>query len=800
MTDIDKYYQTFMQDIISSQLSNEDGDTQEQAFTRKVLDLLSVNNNVSDASVAYDEKGLGTRNQHKINGYAIDEDGETLNLFISVFINSPNEKKTTSKAEIERAVTRITNFFRKVIYNDYAKEIEESSEIFQFAHYVANDEVIQGNMRNNFLRIYATVLTNGEYDEIKKPIPNAEICGCKILYDVVDINYLYRVEQSGVPIEIDFDCLDDKNFSVPCLMADTNTQDYQAYIAVIPGMCLAMLYELYNERLLQQNVRSFLQFKGKNSVNVGIRNTIVEKPYMFLAYNNGISATADYIELDETGRYIKKINNLQIVNGGQTTASIYHTWKDNKIKADISNIFVQMKLSVIKAKDQFADIVSDISKYANTQNKVNTADFSANNASLKKIKEISRTIIMPKTEGSLIQNWFFERVRGEFDNARRRLTPALQRKFDLQYPKEYRITKELLGLYVNSFPEIYDGNKLLIAPHTVVKGKDGNYPFFIKFNLPTNEKKINNVYFEDAIAKCILFKTAEKRYGTGTQSFKIGEMRKVVVPYTLALLDILTRDKSKDNSGIDLYKIWKNQQISPALSDQLYDLMKQVNQFILDTFPNVNQQEKAKKQDFWETVRDNIQLKYDFSSIKPDLIDENNPPKRHVTETSEDLEGQKQKEYEISLLRSIPYALWKKIEEWGKDTGFLSANQQSFAGFDMANAVKFNRTITDINRSKATIIYEIVCENNIDLLAEADELEEQTPEETITTNSENTNHGITIELVQKMADWDKRRRTLKDWQWNVLNDIATGKKVLNDRLAWGCKQSLNILKKHGFTK
>ena len=789
MTDIDKYYQSFIQDVISSQLSSEEGDTQEQAFTRKVLDLLSVNNEVTDASVAYDEKALGTRNQHKINGYAIDEDCEVINLFISVFIYSPNEKQTTPTSEIERAVTRITNFFRKVIYNDYASEIEESSEIFQFAHSVANDEVIQENLRNNLLRIYATILTNGEYKG--KPIQSTEVSGCKIIYNVVDINYLYQIEQSGVPIEIDFDCLDDKSFSVPCLLADTNTQDYQAYIAIVPGACLATLYELYNERLLQQNVRSFLQFKGKNSVNVGIRNTIVEKPYMFLAYNNGITATADQIELDETNHFIKKISNLQIVNGGQTTASIYHSWKDKKIKADISNIFVQMKLSVINAKDQFADIVSDISKYANTQNKVNTADFSANNASLKKFKELSRSIIMPKTENGLIRNWFFERVRGEFDNARRRLTPALQRKFDLQYPKEQRITKELLGLYVNSFPEIYEGNKLLIGPHTAVKGKDGNYPFFIKYNLPENIRKINNVYFEDAIAKCILYKTAEKRYGTGTQSFKIGEMRKVAVPYTLALLDIITRDNSKENSGIDLYKIWKNQQVSQTLSDLIYDLMKQVNQFILDKFPNVNQSEKAKKQDFWETVRDNIELKYDLSSIKPDLIDVKNPPKRQIIETSDDLEEQKQKEYEISLLQSIPYALWKKIEEWGRDTGFLNTSQQSFVGFDMANTIKFNRSISDTSRRRAMNIYEIVCENNIELLAEADEfIEQEKIEPAAKTDTVTADHGITVELVQKMVAWDKRRHILKDWQWNMMNDIVSGKKPLSDRLAWGCRKKL----------
>ena len=159
-----------------------------------------------------------------------------------------------------------------------------------------------------------------------------------------------------------------------------------------------------------------------------------------------------------------------------------------------------------------------------------------------------------------------------------------------------------------------------------------------------------------------------------------------------------------------------------------------------------------------------------------------------------------QREYELSLLRSIPYALWKKIEEWGKDTGLLTTNQQSFAGFDIANAVKNNRDITDINRRKAMNIYEIVCKNNIDLLAEADELLEQEQTRNISKHTSKTDHGITIELIQRMVDWDKHRRILQDWQWKVMNEIVMGEKSLNDRLAWGCKQNLKILKQHGFTE
>ena len=178
------------------------------------------------------------------------------------------------------------------------------------------------------------------------------------------------------------------------------------------------------------------------------------------------------------------------------------------------------------------------------------------------------------------------------------------------------------------------------------------------------------------------------------------------------------------------------------------------------------------------------------------MTDENNSLKRNVVADTEDSEGTQQ--HEENILRSIPHALWKKIEAWGKDTSFLSATQQAFAGFDMANKIKFNRAISDTDLSKAMAIFDIVCQHNIDLLSEADELMEQPQEEAATTTTDD--HGITIELIQKMVDWDKRRHILKDWQWNVMNDVVSGERTLNSSLTWGCKKNLELLKKRGFTE
>ncbi|MDR0941310.1 MAG: AIPR family protein [Bacteroidales bacterium] len=783
MNEIQKYCQSLIQEVAALQTGNEDGDTQEQTFTRIVVDMLAEAGETENAGIAYDEKALGTAKQHKINGYAISDNYETVDLFISIFHNSA-EIETVTKAEIETATKRITNFFRKGIYSNYANEVAESSPIFEFANTLANF----AELKENLVRINAVILTNGEYKGDFPP--STTISGYNIFYRVIDINYLYQIsEQSRVPIELDFDNFEGEQFEIPCLSTSAENQDYKAYIAIIPGTCLAKMYEHYGARLLEQNVRSFLQFTGK--INKGIRDTIKTEPHMFLAFNNGIAATADQIELDAENRYIKKIRNLQIVNGGQTTASIYNTAK--KDKADISNIFVQVKFSIIDNPEQYGDIVSRISRYANTQNKVNDADFSANNPALVAIEKLSRYILSPITAQNSMQTcWFFERTRGQYKTLRGRegFTKSRQAAFDRKYPKNQMFSKVELAKYINAYQEVWDGRKLVVSPNVVVRGNEKNYARFINNNLPDNIRKINNVYFEDAIAKCILFKEAEKRYGTKVNDYNIGELRQVVVPYSLSLLNRLTENK------LDLYKIWKNQQISSQLSDCLYDLMKQINKFILDKSPVTHYIEWAKKEECWEQVKSHLWA-FNINEIKSDLIDEKNPSKRNIVADTDNSEENRQ--HEENIIRSIPYVLWKKIEEWGRDSGFLTPAQQAFVGFDMAHTVKNNRSISDSERNKAMTVFNIVCQHNIDLLSEADDLTEQPKAET-TKSATPTDHGITVELVQKMADWDKRRRILKDWQWNVMNDIATGKKVLNDRLAWGCKQNLDILKKHGFTE
>lgn len=776
MTDIDKYYQSFMQEIAARQESSGDeGSATLQVFSQIAVDMLAEAGETENVVVAYDEKDLQRKGQHRINAYAVSENYETIDLFISVF-NNANTILIVGKSEIDRATTQITNFFRKAIDNNYVEKMEESSEIWDFAKTLATSQ----ELKENLVRVNAFILTNGEY---KGDFPPSNIIsGYNFYYRIIDINYLYKIsEQSRIPIELDFEDFEGKQFKIPCLSADTQNSDYKAYIAIIPGTCLAKLYERYGARLLEQNVRSFLQFAGK--INKGIRDTIRNEPQMFLAFNNGIAATADHIELDEKNRYIKKIRNLQIVNGGQTTASIYNTARKDKV--DISRIFVQVKFSIIENPEQYSEVVSRISRYANTQNKVNDADFSANNPSLIAFEKLSRYILAPATAQNNLQTcWFFERARGQYKTSlNREGTTPRKNAFKRKNPPSQMFSKVELAKYINAYKEIYDGKKLIIGPHIVVRGNEKNYAQFIANNLP-DIKKINNIYFEDSIAKCILFKIAEKRYGVGTQPFKIGEMRQVVVPYTLSLINILTENK------LDLYKIWKNQELSQQLSNCIYFLMKQVNKFILDNSPVSHYIEWAKKEDCWEQVKKHSWI-FNIDDIKTDLIDEKNPPKRNTEIDISEEELQQNRE----IVKSIPPALWNEIGKWGKDSSYFDITKQNIVS-NIAYKLRQNKLLADEEYKKGVEILDIVAKRNEELLREPEKYADKWVQMKKVKTSDDDKNKLILEQIRKILSFNRGRNILSNEESDFLSDILNGKQERNDDSILKCMQKLQ---KKGFT-
>jgi hypothetical protein len=766
--EIKRFYASLIQEVQSIQITEEEGGALEQIFTQWAVDLLAGGGETENARVAYDEKALGTKNQHKINAYSISDNYETIDLFITIFKGGDSILRI-AKDEIDTAAKRIGNFLRKGIYKDYVNEIEESSPIFDFAQTLSNSS----ELKQSLVRVNAIILTDGFYSG-ETPL-NQNISGYPVYYRIIDVEYLFNIsEKVHIPIEIDFKL---EGFEIPCIVSPSENDQYQSYLAIIPGTALANIYERFGSRLLEQNVRSFLQFSGK--INKGIRNTILKESYMFLAFNNGIAATAEEIEIRKSrdGYMITKVKDFQIVNGGQTTASIYHTSK--KDKADISGVSVQLKISVVKNKEKFSEIVSRISEYANTQNKVSVSDLSSNTPYHIDIEKLSRSIVAPHVQGQSHQTrWFYERARGQYKNARIKegFTKAKQKAFDLKNPKNQMFTKEDLAKYVNAYHELYDGKKLVIGPHFVVRGNQKNYVQFINYNLT---KSPDSIYYEDVIAKSILFRTAEKLYGVKPNS--IGDMRYITVPYTISLLSNLTDNK------LDLYKVWRSQAISEQLKKLLYSLMKQIESFIKENAPGALYGEWAKKEDCWIEIKKQ-EFKVDLMLIQNDLEDSKSQTQRRRM-TDEDTAVMQEND-EIQKIRSVPPEVWRKIEDWGRLTGLLT-HQQSDVAYNLRGRVRSSSVISDRERRTGIMILDTVIGHAPEILVQIDE--RQPPNQPVSDGPE-----VTLDLVKKMVEWDKKNKKLKDHHFKFMLEIVKGKTTLDEQAKRYAMMNYKTLLRLGF--
>ena len=791
MNAIEEYFKLLKQEIETRMLTLESGGNKTQLFTRYAIDLLKANGEEDNVIVAYDEETNPGRKQHKINAFSFSDDYSTVSLFVTIY-KTQKTVSNVSERDIHEAIKLVSNFYIKATQEDYVNRLTDSAEIVGCAHVLGKEE----DFRDNVQQVKIYILTNAICPKNIKT--EKEIGGLPLECKVFDLVRLKEMsEEQKLPIFVDFESL---GYKIPCITGAEDNDLYQAYIAIIPGACLADLYGTYKTRLMENNVRQFLQFTGK--INKGIKDTIEGEPEMFLAYNNGIAATASDIELDRTGRYIKSIKGLQIVNGGQTTASLYHV-KDTKKDVDLSRVLVQVKFSIIKNESRYNEVVSKISRCANTQNKVNEADFSANTEELIRLETISRcTMTEPCSTRPTCSFWFFERVRGQYKNFRIKegCTRQAESQFDMKYPKEQVFTKYDLAKYENCYGEKHftvavsgvDCDDYL-GPHTVCLGNEKNYYAFKKHNLP-KLSEIDNIYFEDLIAKAILFKEADKRYGTKQHGEPIGDIKRTVVPYAIALLHHIT------SGNIDLYKIWLRQEVSTELSDFMYDLMKQINDYITSYEGVARYEELAKKKALWEEIKDH-KWSYNLREIRRDLINPNHPPER-VSKTREEQERILAEESKI-MITNIPVEIWGRIALWGKESECLNIMQQNLC-YEIARKINKKEDFGNSELEGGSRIIDILAKNNVDLLYQADAFAKEEAEQVVQTPSKKkiTNRELNLlmtdKLLRKMRDWDKTHHVLKGHVYNYLDQVVCGEIEMSFKMKWSFYYGLENMKARGF--
>ena len=549
----------------------------------------------------------------KANAYAVNESGERLQLFI-INENTINEATSSKKLEIsnrtdyENQFKRTTRFVSKAVKGQLNDEIQDSDSVKAIVSKLSSVECAeQFDVIEIFLiSLTATVSFKGAVPQPRRIHFNNEILnatyntnGCKkskeylISKRLIDLNFLFNVIASRghrEPLTVHFD----KHFgySIEVISAAKENR-FESYLCVLKADVLVDLYKHYSNRILEKNVRSFLSFKGANKE---IRATIKEEPEKFIAYNNGLTITAIDAKVFQSKKkmYIRSLTDFQIVNGGQTTASIYFSKKEG---LDISQVKIMAKINIIKDtnEEKLDEFVSNISRFSNTQTKVSSVDLRARNPQLLKLKSLSESVITPSG-----LNWFFERAKGDFNTIVRKAGRNSNR-IKKEYPKERRFSKEQLAKYYSSWGD---------QPFSVKKGGEKIFRYFIEQIAPEEDTKttidIDRIFYEELISKIILFREMEKIYGQGKNA--MGQLRSAVIPYALSILYLYT-DGSNKGKRFDLSKIWKNEGLEDNLSEYLKTLMLLLNKLIKKYSLSDDYGEYSKKPELWNRIKSSPEIK-----------------------------------------------------------------------------------------------------------------------------------------------------------------------------------------------
>lgn len=535
-------------------------------------------------------KGQRGSHKYRVDGYVLDEFDYTMNLIVADYVGI-DEERTLTNTNAKTMFKQLRYFIDIATNTDLYKEIEISTPCSDLVDMLRST-------RDRVRKYRLFIFTDADMSSAIKTIDIEDCNGIPVEGQIWDIERLFRVccsEQGRQVIEIDF--TEYCQGGIPCLEASSAmTEQYSSYLGVIPGKVLADIYDKYGSKLLEGNVRSFLSTKV--AVNKKIRATILNSPEMFFAFNNGISATAMDVQIETTnqGKFIKFARDFQIINGGQTTASISNArYKD---KASLDNIYVQMKLTAIdeSTQEESDELIRNISRSSNSQNKVSDADFFASHPFHRRMEQISRHMFAPASSGAQYETkWFYERARGQYLQEQMRMTPAKKKQFELQHPKNKVIKKTDLAKVQNT----WRGN-----PQIVSKGAQTNFASFaewINYEWEKNDTQFNERYFQSTAALLLMFQLLEKQIPK--QEWYEGGYRANVIYYTVALFHKLLKEQF-GGMDLDLIYIWNKQEVPEIIASTLIDLSKEVFYKITDPARRViNVTQWCKRNECWEEVK-----------------------------------------------------------------------------------------------------------------------------------------------------------------------------------------------------
>lgn len=681
---IEEYRKILHDDIaIACEANSNENATNE--FLSYAIGLL-INGEEFDDFVECHCDGLTRRKgYYAIDGYAIDETDGSCCIFI-VDYHGPDKESIIRGEDVSNAFKKIRFFVEESMKNELYREIDNSAAK-EFSGDLFYD-------KDKFTKFRFYLLTDAFNRQRAKTINDETINDRIVELNVWDIERLFDLVSSQTQkesVEINFDefgiegipcvkAVDHKNVVADIDISHAYEKDeqeysmpeniitYSSYLAVVPGEVLNQLYLDYGSKLLEGNVRSFLSAKGK--VNKGIKATIKNYPEMFFAYNNGIAATATKIEtkMTENGPVITYIRDLQIVNGGQTTASIANTLLTAKKgeKVDLSKVAVPMKLSVLE-HTMAERIIPKISEYSNSQNKVEASDFFSNHPFHIRMEEYSRKTPIPAKGGNQFQQyWFYERARGQYNQGKMKIATksAQLKKYTDRYPENMVIKMLDFAKYMELFN---------CRPDIVSKGKQKTLQHFaeeIKTAWEKSDIQFNEFYYKRLVAIAIIFRRTDEiikqsAWYKANRSYKAN-----VIAYTMSIIFDYIHTKCKDYE-IDFRRIWNEQDIYEELEEQIYVLQNEVHNFITGPRPTENVTEWCKKELCWKHAQQQVWTINDAfiaSLISKDVLDDENNDSKEGQKIKNEVDDLKE-----IMAREIQY--WDKVLDWGKSRYLLSIKE-----------------------------------------------------------------------------------------------------------------------------
>lgn len=645
--------------------------------------------------VQVEYSGQGSRNrQIRIHGFTeLDESDGTLGLVIGKWSDS-EELETLTTAAANQLSGWLEGFLAESIENELNERITEANRAYELATQLRD-------FRSQVARIRLHIFSNQQLSNKFKEELCGNVAGIPIerhIWDFQRLKTMYESSREREAVEITLS--DFGSDGIPFIEASC-TDKLRSFLCVINGTLLADLFERFGSRLLEGNVRSFLGMKG--GVNRGIRGTIQDVPSLFFAYNNGIAATAAKVlsEQKDGSNLITGFTDFQIVNGGQTTASILNARKKDHLS--LEGVTIQMKLTEVNWEEAH-DLIPKIAQFANTQNKVAAADFFANHPFHRKIEEISRRLQVPAKAGLRVQSkWFYERSRGQFQNERLYLAKSKKDAFDLEYPSEQVINKTDLAKYDSAWHE---------KPHNVSLGAQKN---FIKFAGQFTSKKddmaeseywvsisptFSDDYYRRIVGVAILWKRAEKIVSDGRGTWYEGDYRPQIVAYSLSLLFYSCR---RAESEFNLLQVWQKQGVDAVVEECIRKMAISVQASILNPPPGTkNVGEWCKKEACWENIK---QLQINCSKDLRQWIIGVDEFKKEKTEGRKDGKTDDAIALQKQIFDLAKGGYWLALLKWPKLHSVVPSHEHnllvrasSLSGFARINVPKDWQTLLDIKR------------------------------------------------------------------------------------------------------